>query len=142
MPNRIVRDGALTSERINQIAKEPAVEITYRRVLSVVDDFGRFSAHPSILRAAIYPLMLDAYTDADITKHLEQCAGAGLIRLYRVEGKPYLEILNFNQRTRAMRSKYPPPDGFSDGLPPSEQQAGAWRDAVTCQSNDRQVDSA
>ena len=111
MPNRILREGILSSERVDRIAWEPPVEVTYRRLYSVADDFGRFTAHPSLVRAAIYPLRLDAYTDAQIGEHLRACESAGLIRLYAVENKPYLEVLSFNQRTRAKRSKYPPPEG-------------------------------
>src|SRR5690242_15426432 len=114
MPNRILREGILSSDRVNEIAAEPPVEVTYRRLYSVADDFGRFSAHPSLVRAAIYPLRLNQYTDADITQHLQRCADTKLIRLYEVNAKPYLEILDFRQRTRAMRSKYPGPDGSID----------------------------
>jgi len=129
MPTRILREGILSSERVDKIAGEPPVEVTYRRLLSVADDFGRFSAHPSLVRAAIYPLRLDQYTDAQISDHLIRCEGAGLIRLYEVEDKGYLEVLNFNQRTRAMRSKYPSPEGRMD------VKGSGWHSADTCQAD-------
>jgi hypothetical protein len=44
MPNRELREGILTSERINALTF-PA-EVFYRRLMSVVDDFGRCPAHP------------------------------------------------------------------------------------------------
>jgi hypothetical protein len=111
VPSRIVREGILTSERVDRIADEPAAEVFYRRLHSVVDDYGRFSAHPSLVRAALYPLRLDKITDEDVSGYLAACASAGLIRLYRVDGKAYLEVLNFRQKTRAKRSKYPAPEG-------------------------------
>lgn len=110
MPNRILREGILTSERVNRIADRPAVEVTYRRLYSVADDYGRFSAHPSLLRAALYPLRIDQITDAEVMEHLRACASAGLVNLYEVEGKPYLEILDFRQQLRSKRSKFPAPD--------------------------------
>jgi hypothetical protein len=133
MPNRIIRDGILTSERVNEIAGTPAVECTYRRLQSVVDDFGRFSAHSSILRAALYPLRLDQYTDAEIVEHLNRCAAANLIRLYQVNGKSYVEVLDFNQRTRAMRSRYPSPDGHASVT----ERSGGQQVTAACPSNDR-----
>lgn len=130
MPNRILREGILSSERVDQIAEEPAVEVTYRRLYSVADDFGRYSAHPSLVRAGIYPLRLGLYTDAEIVEHLRSCEAAGLIRLYKVQDKSYLEVLNFNQRTRAKRSKYPPPEGHTDG------NGSGWHSPGTCPSCD------
>ncbi len=40
MPNRVIREGILNSQRVNKLT-EPA-ELFYRRLMSVVDDFGRF----------------------------------------------------------------------------------------------------
>src|ERR1017187_1748794 len=115
MPTRLIREGILTSERVDKVAGDPPVEVTYRRLLSVADDFGRFTAHPKLVRAAIYPLRLEAYTDDDIARHLKRCAEASLIRLYEVDGKQYFEVLDFRQRTRARKSKYPVPEGWTDG---------------------------
>jgi hypothetical protein len=108
MPNRILREGILASEAVERIADQPNVEVFYRRLHSVVDDYGRFSAHPSLLRAALYPLRLDKVADVDVAEYLSACAAAQLIHLYSVDAKPYLEVRNFKQRTRAMKSKYPP----------------------------------
>lgn len=109
MPNRIIREGILTSDRVNELgAKE---EVFYRRLLSVVDDFGRFTADPRILKASLYPLKLDQIRQADIPRWVAACETAGLIALYAVKGKEYLEVKEFNQRTRALKSKFPPPDG-------------------------------
>ena len=56
MPNRVIREGILTSERIEMLGW--AEEVFYRRLMSVVDDFGRYYARPALLRAACYPLLL------------------------------------------------------------------------------------
>ena len=108
MPNRIVREGILTSERINALS--PNAELFYRRLMSVVDDFGRFSAHHTLLRAACYPLKLDSVKEDSIKKHLAECVDAGLIVLFTVAAKTFLELQDFRQQVRAKESKYPAPD--------------------------------
>jgi uncharacterized membrane protein YgcG len=110
MPNRILREGILTSERINSL--KPQAELFFRRLMSVVDDFGRYSANPALLRAHCYPLKLDEVREADISRWLTEVESAGLIALYAVETKRYLEMLDFRQQVRARDSKWPqPPSG-------------------------------
>src|SRR5688572_970813 len=111
MPNRILREGIVTSERVDAIASNPATEVFYRRVMSVVDDFGRYFASPSLLRAALYPLRLDSVTETEISSHVDACERAGLLIVYVVAGKRYLELLDFRQQKRAFKSKFPSPDG-------------------------------
>lgn len=106
MPNRIVREGILTSEAVNALGW--AEEVFYRRLLSVVDDFGRFYASPKLLRAACYPLHIDKVSDADIGKWLSACETAALVSVYPApDGKRYLEVQRFNQQVRAKASKFP-----------------------------------
>ena len=106
MPNRILREGILSSERIAQLAW--AEEVFYRRLMSVVDDFGRYYAHPSLLHAALYPLQLGKVSDSDIGKWLTACVDAALVRVYPAQdGKRYLELLDFRQQVRAKESKFP-----------------------------------
>ncbi len=109
MPTRTLREGILTSDRVNRLGVH--AELFYRRLMSVVDDYGRFDARPSVLRVACYPLKVDATREADISRFLTEVQEAGLIALYAVNGKPYLEMRDFNQRTRAKFSKFPAPTG-------------------------------
>ena len=76
MPNRIIREGILTSEKLENLGW--AEEVFYRRLMSVVDDYGRYYAKPSLLRAACYPLLLAKVSDSDIEKWLAVCADAAL----------------------------------------------------------------
>ena len=109
MPNRILREGILSSERVNSLGWEG--EVFYRRLMSVVDDYGRFHAHPALLRAALFPLKLDAVRDEAMARLLAEAEAAGLVRTYMVDGKRYLQLLDFRQRVRAHESKFPaPPD--------------------------------
>ena len=110
MPNRILREGILTSERVE--ALNWAEEVFYRRLMSVVDDFGRYYARPSLLRAACYPLLLTKVSDSDIEKWLSACENAALVSLYpALDGKRYLQLLDFKQQVRATVSKFPQPTG-------------------------------
>lgn len=104
MPNRIIREGILTSERIASLSWD--AEVFYRRLMSVVDDYGRFDGRPEILRSRLYPLQLEKVGTPDLVKWMRCGAEAGLVRLYAVEGKPYIEILRFGQPIRSA-SKYP-----------------------------------
>ena len=113
MPNRILRDGIITSERVNALS--PEAEVFYRRLHSVVDDFGRYTGHVALLRAALYPLQLDRMQETTIKRHLAECVKARLINAYSIKGKQFVEVLDFRQQVRAKDSKYPqPPDRCSD----------------------------
>ncbi len=107
MPDRIVRAGILTSDPVNELSW--AAEVFYRRLFSVVDDFGRYDARPSILRSHLYPLKVDRVSDSDVGKWLTECVNAGLVRAYQVSGRPFLEVHKFQQRVRAEKSKWPTP---------------------------------
>lgn len=110
MPNRIVREGIITSEPVNQLGWPE--EVFYRRLLSVVDDYGRFSGNPTLLRAACYPLQIDKVGNRDIGKWLTECVRAGLVKAYTVHRKEYIEVVKFGQQVRAKSSKYPDPPGI------------------------------
>lgn len=106
MPNRILREGILTSPRMAKLGW--AEEVFYRRLHSVVDDFGRYYADPGLLRAACYPRQLNKVSDSDIGKWLGACSDAALVRVYPAEdGERYLEVLDFAQQVRAKKSKFP-----------------------------------
>ncbi len=110
MPTRIIRDGILTSERVNALSER--AELFYRRLMSVVDDYGRFSANLTLLRASCYPLKLDSVKEDSIKKHLAEAEDAGLIVLYMVAAKAYVQLQDFGQRVQS-KSKYPEPTSDS-----------------------------
>ena len=107
MPNRIIREAILSSEKMALLAWPE--EVFYRRLQSIVDDFGRYEANPQLLRARCYPLQTDAVRVTDISRWMAACQTAGLILNYAVQGKQYLEVLNFGQQQRST-SKYPGPE--------------------------------
>lgn len=106
MPNRILREGILTSPRIAKLGW--AEEVFYRRLHSVVDDFGRYFADIGLLRAACYPRQLNKVSDSDVEKWLQAIEKAALVRVYPAEdGERYLQVLDFGQQVRAKKSKFP-----------------------------------
>lgn len=104
MPNRIIRETIITSDKVDEL--DPAAEVFYRRLLSKVDDYGRYDARLSILRASLFPLRLDRVREADCSRWIAACEKAGLIVLYIHGGKPYLEVANTGWVARSP-SKYP-----------------------------------
>lgn len=112
MPNRIVREGILSSDRVDQL--DAPAEVFYRRLMSKVDDHGLYDARPSMLRASLYPLRVDRVREADISRWIAACEKAGLLALYVNAGKPYLQMLDTRWQARS-EAKYPLPsdDGSS-----------------------------
>lgn len=106
MPNRIIREGILTSERVEQL--DPPAEVFYRRLMSKVDDHGLYDARPSILRTSLYPLRVDRVREADIARWIAACEKAGVIALYQHDGKPFLQMLDTRWQARS-EAKYPLP---------------------------------
>jgi hypothetical protein len=87
-----------------------AEEVFYRRLHSIVDDFGRYYADHGLLRAGCYPRQLNKVSDSDIGKWLRSCVDAGLVRVYLAgDRESYLEVLDFGQQVRAKKSKFPDP---------------------------------
>ena len=112
MPNRYLRSSYIESEAINAVSLQ--AEVLWTHLLVTVDDFGRYDSATRILRPKLFPLRLDTVSEADIERWLRECAVAGLIALYTVDAKNYLQLNKF-ERGRAEKSKYPPPptDVFS-----------------------------
>lgn len=110
MPNRILREGILTSPRMAKLGWPE--EVFYRRLHSVVDDFGRYFSDVGMLRAACYPRQLNKVSDSDIVKWLQGIEASGLVRVYPAQdGERYLEVIDFGQQVRAKKSKFPDPLG-------------------------------
>lgn len=124
MPSRIIREDYLTSEAVDKLTADE--ECFFVRLMLKADDHGRFSANLKLLKSALYPLK-DGVRDTDIARKLAAAEQAGVVRCYEVDGKRYLVIPKFRQRSRSL-SKYPdPPDGW-------ESDDGHM--TVKCPSND------
>ncbi len=139
MPTRLIRQGILDSERVNRLSIE--AELFYRRLLSVVDDYGRFDARPTMLRVNCFPLRVDHVDNNQLVDWLSECTAQGLILLYAQNGspqtqvvhvaelwetiadsskRPYLEVQDFRQKTRAKSSKFPDPPAVDSSMCPAD----------------------
>ena len=109
MPNRVIREGILDSDRMDKLSW--AGEVFYRRLHSIVDDYGCFDARGSILKSKLYPTERKQAIVSlpDIEKWILETVEAGLVRCYEVAGKPYLIVLDFNQQVRIKKRKFPAP---------------------------------
>jgi hypothetical protein len=105
MPNRILRDWT-DSETIDLLSVQ--AERFFTRLIMKVDDFGRFTANLRMLKSILFPLKTDV-RETDITRWLAECEKSGLIALYNVASKEYLQIINFKQALRQKTEKYPAP---------------------------------
>lgn len=109
MPTRLVREGIVTSMRVDRLSE--GAELFYRRLMSKVDDHGCCEARTALLRVECYPLRVDRISENDVEGWLDECIAAGLIALYVVENKAFLEILDFRQQVRAKHRRRPSSDG-------------------------------
>ena len=114
MPNRYVREAAIKSKAVNSLSWQG--EVFWRRMLNLVDDFGRYSADPEELRADVFPRQLEKVREADISRLLLECEQAGLLFRFSANAKWYL-VINQWEQGRAKKSKYPvPPDNICKHL--------------------------
>ena len=112
MPNRIIREGINTSARINSLSV--GAENFYRRLMTVVDDYGRYYGAPETLRVAVCPTMPERFRIDDVKSWLaELTAGMRpLVREYKIDGASYIEFDAFGQRIQA-KSKFPDPPNIT-----------------------------
>ena len=109
MPNRLIREGINSSERVDSLNADE--EVFYRRLLNAVDDYGRFDACPAMLIATCYPLRAGRMKPEIVEQMLLKCSAGErpLLRMYTVGGKSFLEVQDFRQQVRSKTSKYPSP---------------------------------
>lgn len=109
MPNRIIKESIRTSRSVNNMT-----DFEFRlwvHLITYVDDFGRGSADPEILKGFLFPRR-KGVTDTQIENVLCKMATAGIILLYDVDGESYLQFPNWekHQSVRAKVSKFPAPE--------------------------------
>lgn len=106
MPNRMLRDWT-GSDKVNSLSVH--AERFFTRLIMKVDDYGCFYADTRLLKANLFPLLLDDIREADISRWKAECQKAGLIALYAESGKEYVIIKDFRQRLDRAKSKFPLP---------------------------------
>lgn len=137
MPNRILKESVCYSDNVNTLSLFQ--ENMFFRLIVNCDDYGRMDARPAVIKAKLYPLKdyrLDQIEDA-----LRALSSAELVILYKVDGKPFLQMRTWDrhQTIRAKKSKYPSPQ---DGEITSENICTQMQaDECKCSRNPIQSES-
>ena len=116
VPNRIIKESICSSDTIEQL--ELFEEVFFYRLIVNCDDFGRFDARTSILKARLFPLKATNITDETIEATIRKLEEVGLILIYFVDSRPYLQVITWadHQTIRNKRSKYPSVDERNKAL--------------------------
>ncbi len=115
MGNRILKESVCTSPNIERLSWFE--EVCFYRLILQCDDYGRFDARPTLLRARLFPLKTEV-TCEDVEAAMDALEAVGLIERYTVDGLPYLQLPTWwdHQKVRTPRARYPQPvDGGNGG---------------------------
>jgi len=104
MPNRLIRDGILDSDRYWSVSIE--ARQMYFHMLLLADDLGCIGASATFLRRRCFN---DQPSHERIAKLLNELQDVDLIRLYEVDRACYAFIPRFRQRLQRNTLKHPTP---------------------------------
>lgn len=107
MPQRFLRPGITNSEAWNAVSW--ASQSLFIRLLTLVDDFGRYDARPVLLRSHAFPVS-ETITVEQVEEMCDELTEQRLIQVYSHQGKEYLQIQKWTERARCA-SKFPAPPG-------------------------------
>lgn len=123
MGNRMIKETIRTSRTVNNMTDFQFRLWMY--LITYVDDFGRGSADPELLKGLVFPRR-KRVTESDIRTALAELAGMGCVNLYDVDGEPYFYFPNWgeHQRMRTKREKFPAPAAICGELRQSAASCG------------------
>lgn len=110
MPQRFLRPGITTSDAWNSVSWQ--AQSLYIRILTLVDDYGRYDGRLPIIHAHCFALRPDI-TLQETAGFRSELQTLDLIKIYEVEGKEYLQMSKWQERARGP-SKYPDPQGLTE----------------------------
>lgn len=86
-------------------------ERLFHRIVVKADDYGRFHAIPELLLGACFPLLVEKISVEQVRMWRDRLAEVGLIELYMVDGREYLQLVTWDsyQRRRGSKPKFPAP---------------------------------
>lgn len=95
------------SESVNALSA--SAETLFVRLIMKADDYGCFHGSPALVRSFCFPLR-ETMRNTEVSHWLDELQAAGLIALYAgSDDKMYLQILNFGQRLKLSRHRFPEP---------------------------------
>jgi hypothetical protein len=127
MTRRMIDAGIWANEHFAMLP--PMARLLQIGIINMADDQGRMKAHPAYLRSQIFPY--DDVLINDVQSWLDQIAANDTLILYEVDGKAYLQLLNwwqYQSPSFASPSQYPRPDGWNDRI----RYTGKSRIIYTC----------
>lgn len=112
MPNRILKESICRSEEIDSLSWFE--EVLFYRLIVTCDDYGRYDGRAKVIKGTCFPLK--DITEKDIDKALSRLSAVGLVKIYEIQEKPYLQLITWgeHQRIRNQKSKYPEYDPDCD----------------------------
>jgi hypothetical protein len=111
MPQRFLRPGITNSERWNAVAFD--AQSLYIRLLTLVDDFGRYDGRASVIWAHCFAVWNEQNPQRVVSlqrvdEMLQELAASRLVDIYDAEGKRVLQILQWQERVReGCKEKWP-----------------------------------
>jgi hypothetical protein len=112
----MVRDWT-DSLRFDGISAE--AERLFLRLIMKADDYGRFHADPRLVKAGCFPL-IESLKPEKVAEWIAELENRGLIVCYEVDLRKFLSIVNYGQRLKNSRFKFPAMTGkTADWLPTS-----------------------
>ena len=108
MPNRIVREGFLDSERVDQL--DWFAECVYHRMLLAADDAGRLDGRSSVLKSRLFPLKA-RLREREVERAVRQIEQAGLLERWSCQGREVLQLTTWRKCGNSLTSKYPDRNG-------------------------------
>lgn len=105
------------SERINAVSE--GAEVLYVRLIAQADDVGRYSADPKWVVTRLFTQrMFNSEIDvAEVERRINELVGAGLIDLYEVNGKRYLQMVDvFRTHRNDVRPQVSWPDPIATNV--------------------------
>ena len=108
MPNTLIREGYLDSDRVSALSDFD--DRVFFRILLAADDAGRTDGRADRLRSILFPTR-DTVRSSDVEKAVGRLCDAGLVTRWTWETKPVVQVMRWQRRSGTLHSKFPGPDG-------------------------------
>lgn len=104
MPQRFLKPGITNSEKWNTCGW--MAQSFYIRLLTLVDDFGRYESHLSMLRGHAFAMRDDVKAEK-MEELCRELSDKDLVIFFECNGKQFLQITNWREKPRADESRFP-----------------------------------
>ena len=106
MPQRFLRPEIRTSERWNETSF--GAQSLYVGLMTLVDDFGRYDGRAKLIHGEVFILRNDVKPQ-QTAAWLNELHERDLIQLFEIDGKMFLQISRWKERSRSEMSRFPEP---------------------------------